>query len=167
MRVDTGAMWRFVVKNWPQIVAALGTANTFLKEHPGLQDWWRERLNDVSKRVAAVQQRRGDAARIRGMLDIIRDVAHELDASAADPSRVDAAGWTRRADDIELGVRLAESQARPERRRTLARLKTETDALLADVIDAIARVRALPEGGTPEVQEGPKRIPIRDPRSAD
>jgi hypothetical protein len=164
MRVDTGAVWRFVVKNWPQIVSALTAANRYLKDHPGLQDWWRERLTEVSKRIVAVQQRRGDAARIRGMLDIIRDVARELDEHAADRSRVDAAGWTRRADDIELGVRLAESQARPERRRTLARLKTETDALLAEVVDAIARVRELPTGGTdaPAVEPAP-----REPRSAD
>jgi hypothetical protein len=144
MRVDTGAIWRFVVKNWPQIVAALTTANRFLKDHPDLQAWWRQRLNDVSARVVAVQRRRSEAARIRGVLDIIRDVAHELETHQEDHPGFEAAPWVRRADDIELGVRLAETQARAEQRRTLGRLRTETDALLAQLLDATARLRSLP-----------------------
>jgi hypothetical protein len=149
MRADAGAMWRFAVRNWPKILAAVGALNAFLKEHPGVSTWLREQLDDIGKRVVAVQARRGDAARIRGMLDIIRDVAREWDAHQGDRSTADAAPWLRRADDIELGVRLAEKQARPDQKRTLVRLRAETDALLADLLQAMARARSLPATDSP------------------
>jgi hypothetical protein len=148
---NVGTMWRFLVKNWPKIIAAIGTLDLFLKNHPGIPAWFRERLDEIPKRIVAVQKRHGDAAKIRGMLDIIRDVAHQLDAHEGAQATTDAAAsWIRRADDIELGVRLAESQARTEQKKTLARLRTETDALLAELIDAIARVRALPASEPPD-----------------
>lgn len=150
MPADARAVWRFAVKNWPKAVAALGALRVFLKDHPEISKWLREQFDDIAQRVVAVQKRRGDAARIRGILDIIRDVAREWGVQKGDPSTADAALWLRRADDIELGVRLAEQQPRPDQKRTLARLGAEADALLADLLQAMARVRSLPAPEPPE-----------------
>jgi hypothetical protein len=142
MPVTVGAIWQLLVKHWPKIVAALTLFETFIKNHPGLPVWLKAQFEEVSKRVIAAQKRRGAAARIRGMLAIIRDVARDLDAHDGEQSTTDAANWIRRADDIELGVRLAETQARADQKKTLNRLRGETDTLLADLLEA-ARVRSL------------------------
>jgi hypothetical protein len=81
----------------------------------------------------------GPAAKIRGTLDLIRDVAN--DAQQAETSFL-AAPWIARADDIALGVRLAEQQDRPKQKETLADLKTRTDALLAELLETVARLHA-------------------------
>jgi hypothetical protein len=151
MPTPATAIWRIAVKNWPElvkngpkVVAAVGALSQFLKDHPDIPTWLRQRLDDVPKRVISVQKRHGDASRIRGNLDIVRDVAR--DAEKADGRTVQAAGYVARADGIERGVRLAEALARPEQRTALAQLKTRTDALLAELIDAVAQVDA----GAPE-----------------
>jgi hypothetical protein len=141
---DAATIWKFMVRNWPRIAAAVGTIDTFLKEHPGVPAWFRERLGDVRVQLLAVQQRRGEAARIRGMLGILRDVAQDLDAHDATRPRVDAAEWLGHADNIERRVRLAEAQSRAERRKSLERLRAETDGLLAALIDATAHARSVP-----------------------
>jgi hypothetical protein len=151
-----GTAVKFVVKNGPKIVAALGTVSVFLKNHPEIPAWFREQLDDIPKRISAAQARRTDAARIRGMLDIIRDVAREAEVNEADPSTADAATWIRRADEIELRVRLAEALPRPEQKKTLARLRTETEALLAERIDAVTGAPPVPASDSPS-DEPPTR----------
>ena len=156
MKADPGAISQFVVKNWPRALAALKELDTFLKAHPGVPTWLRGRLDDIRRRIDAVQKRRGDAARIRGMLDIIRTESRELAAHEGHRSATDPAAWIRRADTIDHRVRLAEVQDRPEQRRTLARLKAEADLLLADLIDATADV---PSGLESEQPDGPEDEP--------
>lgn len=148
MLAGTGAIWQFLSKNWPHIVRALQAVDAFLKIHPGVSTWIRQQLEEIRGRVVSVQKRRGEAAKIRGMLEIVKDVALELDTHAGHLSTADATTWIRRADDIERGVRIAETQARPDRKKSLARLRAETDVLLAEVIDAMAGVRPLPATAT-------------------
>jgi hypothetical protein len=78
------------------------------------------------------------------MLDILRDVVHDLDAHDASRSSIDPAEWLGHADNIERRVRLAEAQSRPAQRRSLAALRAETDGLLAALIDRTADRRSVP-----------------------
>lgn len=142
---------QFVVKNWPRIAAAFATVNLFLQRNPTISARVREQLEDIQKRLVALQHRRSDAGRIRGMLDIVRDVARELEAQD-EGSSVAAAAWLRRADTIERGVRLAEAQPRQEQKRTLARFKADAEALLAELVEATARTEADPAPAPPEVE---------------
>ena len=148
------AIWRIAIKNWPEIVkngpkvvAAVGVLTQFLKDHPDIPTWLRQRLNDIPDRIIREQKKHSDASRIRGNLDIVRDVAR--DAENAAPGTIVAAPFIARADGIERGVRLAEALARPEQKTALMQLKTRTDALLAELIDAVARVDA---GATAQVE---------------
>lgn len=127
--------WPLLVKYGPKAVAAVTVLIKFVTETPGIPDWFRDRLEDLPKRMSDVQKRRGDAAKIRGTLEIIRDVAR--DAETAD-ERIDGAGYALRADRIERGVKLAETQDRQEQKVLLSRLSTDTNALLAEVLEAVS-----------------------------
>jgi hypothetical protein len=146
MASPVGAVARLVVKTWPllvkygpKVVAALPLVTKFVKDHPDVPNWFRDRMNAVPKRLVAIQGRVGTAAKITGTLDLIRDVAR--DAEQAETS-FSAAPWVGRADDIALGVRLAEKQDRPKQKETLAGLKGRTDDLLADLLEHVARLHA-------------------------
>lgn len=132
----------FVVKNGPAALAAGARLITFLKDHPALPTWFRDQADDLRKRVAEILKRRGDAPRIRGMLDIIRDVAHQMEAHGPEGSGATAASWIAQADNIEQRVRLAEAQLGATQKKTLARIATETDELLAALIEETARIGA-------------------------
>ena len=133
-----GTALRLAVKNAPKIIAAIGALSVFLKNHPDISTRARETLEGIPKRLTTVLQRHGDAAKIRGILGIIRDVAGELDAPATSGPRIDAGEWLAKADGIERRVRLAEAQPRAEQKKTLAGLLSEAEALLADFIQATA-----------------------------
>jgi hypothetical protein len=148
MKADAGAISRFVGTNWPKAVAALKEVDTFLKEHPGVPTWVRGRFADIRRRIDAVQQRRGDAAKIRAILEIIRSEAREFEAQGL--HRIEADSWIQRADNIERRVRLAEVLDERDRKKTLGRLRTEADALVADLIDATAIVPSTPAPQPPE-----------------
>ena len=88
-----GTALRLAVKNAPKIIAAIGALSVFLKNHPDISTRARETLEGIPKRLTTVLQRHGDAAKIRGILSIIRDVAGELDAPAASgPGSTPASG---------------------------------------------------------------------------
>ena len=131
--------WPLIVKYGPKVVAALPLVLKFVQDHPDVPNWFRERMSGVPKRLVAIQARVGTAARIRGTLDLIRDVAR--DAQEAETS-FQATPWVERADDIALGVRLAEKQDRPKQKETLGGLKTRTDDLLAELLESVARLHA-------------------------
>jgi hypothetical protein len=163
-----GTVFRLVVKNAPKIGVALQAVNVFLKANPAISTWARERLTAVPKQVAAVQKRHGDAAKIRGMLDIVREVAGELEAHASDAAGpVVAAPWVQRADDIERGVRLAEKQSPPERRKSFARLKEQADALLAELLEATTRVQTVPAPGATAASQDESAEPDLDRAAPD
>lgn len=130
-----------IVKHWPKILMAVGALTKFVNDHPDLPDRFRKQLSALPDRIADAQRRRGDAAKIRGTLDIVRDVAR--DAQEAEHA-FESATWIRRADDIALGVRLAEELDRPQRKPALAKLKAQTDTLLADLIDTVAHLHSGP-----------------------
>jgi hypothetical protein len=155
MPSTAGAIVKAAVKHGPKIAAGVITFVAFVKENPAITTWLREHLGDIPKRLNEVNARHGDAAKFRGMLEIIRDVARELDAHAGDQPTTHAATWLEHADKIELGVRLAEAQPRPEQKRTLARLRTETEELLAELLQATAGVQTDPstESTEPESAE--------------
>jgi hypothetical protein len=145
MEADTGGVSRFVAKNWPRVVVALKEAETFLKDHPEVPARLRRQFDDIRKRLAAVQNLRGDGARIREMLNVVRSEAPELDGPAA--------RWTSRADNIERRVRLAELQDQPAQKNTLAGLREEAGVLIAELIDATAN-RSLPGSEEPGDEPG-------------
>ncbi len=129
--------WPLVVKYGPRVVAVLPHFVKFFQDHQEIPNWFRDRMGGVPKRLVAIQARVGTAARIRGTLDLIRDVSR--DAQQAETS-FDATPWVGRADDIALGVRLAEKQDRPKQKETLAGLKSRTDDLLAELLESVARL---------------------------
>jgi len=145
-----GTALRLAVKNAPRIIAAVGALSVFLKNHPDLSTRARETLEAVPKRFTAALQRHGDAAKTRGILGIIRDVAGELDVPGASGPKIDATEWLAKADGIERRVRLAEAQPRPEQKKTLAGLLSEAEALLADFIQATADTKPSTEPGRPD-----------------
>lgn len=132
MAVPVRDVAKYVVKNVPTVLAALATVRTFVNDHPGTPTWFRDQFDDLGKRIAAVQKQYGDAARIRGMLVIVRDVAHQMDAHGD--------RWISRADNIEQRVRLAEARPRPGQKKALAAIAKETDELLAHLIEETARL---------------------------
>ena len=127
--------WPLLVKYGPKALGALTVLTRFAADNPAIPTWFRKRLQDLPKRLSDVQKRSGDAARIRGTLEVVRDVAR--DAQAAD-EQVDGAGYVVRADRIERGVKLAETLDGQERKLALRRLKTDTDGLLAEVLEAVS-----------------------------
>jgi hypothetical protein len=133
--------WPLLLKYGPKAVAAFGVLSKFVADNPRIPTWFRERLEHLPTRLSDVQRRPGDAAKIRGTLEIIRDVAR--DAQKAD-ERVDAEDYVNRADRIERGVKLAETQDRREQRALLGKLKADTDALLAELLEAVS---GTPAGG--------------------
>jgi hypothetical protein len=155
MRADPKAISRFIGTNWPRAVAALKEVDAVLKEHPDVPTWVRGRFDDIRKRIETIPQRRGDAAKIRAVLEIVRTEAREFEVQGG--HRIDAASWARRADNLERRVRLAEVVKQPEQKAALTRLRVEADALVGDLIDATASVPALPmhqpqEGELPEAE---------------
>ena len=154
MKADTRAISRFIGTNWPKAVAALKEVDAFLKEHPDVPTWLRRRFDDIRKRIETIPQRRGDAAKIRAMLDIVRTEARDFEAQGG--HRIDAASWAQRADNLERRVRLAEVLNQPEQRTALARLRAEADALVGDLIDATATVQSLPAPATEGEQPAPE-----------
>ncbi len=127
----------FALKYGPTIGKALADLVAFVKANPSLPAAVRSRLADITRRLNAVSKRTG-AAKITGMLDIIRDVAGE--ASADGQSAVDAGPWITRADSIGRRVRLASALPRADQKKALALLMTETKVALADLIEALAPV---------------------------
>lgn len=135
MQVKVGPAIELAKKYGPQLGTAVAAIGTFLAKNPKVSTWAQEHLDDLPKRLAVVLQRRGDAAKIRGVLEVTRDSVRTLRSKDAERVRDVADGWVTRADDLELVVGLAEHLGASERRRTLARLRTKADALLAEVIE--------------------------------
>jgi hypothetical protein len=156
MEGDARGVSRFVAKNWPRVVVALKEVETFLKDHPEVPNRLRRQLDDIRKRLDAVQNLRGDAARIREMLNVVRSEARDLDGPGGTQSTAGAARWTSRADNIERRVRLAELQDQPAQKNTLAGLRAEAGVLIAELIDATANAGSLslPQREEPEDEPG-------------
>jgi hypothetical protein len=132
---QVGKLVKLAVKHGPKLVSAIGLLATFMKNNPGIPSWFRKQLDDVNKRV------------VRGMLDIVKDVASKLREHDRERSGADADRWIERADSIGHRVRLAEALPKASQKKTLAGLLSETEALLAELIDALARV------GPPSTEE--------------
>lgn len=158
--------WPLLVKYGPQALTAVSVLTKFVTDNPAVPAWFRDRLRDVPKRMNAVQKRHGEAAKIRGTLEIIRDVAQ--DAHTAD-ARINAADYRSRADRIELGVRLAETQDRQARKIQLGRLKADTDALLAELLESVSGTQptASGAGGPGDRSTIADESPAADPPAAD
>lgn len=137
MATDVQAILKLVVKYGPKLVKATTLVAQFLIANPAIPNWLRDHLDDLPDRLKLIQKQHGDAAKIRGMLGIIRDVSGALQAH--DESTVEVAAWLHRADKMELAVRLAEAQPRSEGKKTLKRLLTETGDLLAELLEATTK----------------------------
>jgi len=127
-------LWPLLVKYGPKVVGAVTLLTKFVADNPRIPAWFRERMTDLPKRLSDVQKRHGDAAKIRGTLEIIRDVAQSAQQAG---ESLDAADYTARADRIERGLRLVEAKDRADRKPMLAKLKSDTDDLLAEVLQAV------------------------------
>ncbi len=152
MKADAKALSRFVVQNWPRAREAFKEVDAFLKDHPAVPLWFRGRVEDLRKRFEVAQLQRSDAGRIRATLEIVRTEVRGVQGQPDPALVVDPTSWLQRADNIERRVRLAEAQSKPEQRKTLARLRAEADALIADLIDESAADAARP---TPQKLEAP------------
>lgn len=141
-----GGAGRFVLKHGPTLVMKYGPSlmkaaqnvREFVKEHPTIPSWVQARLNDIATQTDTIRKRRGDAAQIRGMVDLVRTQALSSDVSG------DVAAWVKRADTIELRVGMTEKLSQPLQKTTLAAIKQEAEALLAEFIGALAYVPPTP-----------------------
>lgn len=137
-----GGAGKFVLKHGPLLIAkhgptlmrAVADMRSFMKDHPGVPNWVQDRYTDITRQTDALRKKRGDAAQIRGMVDIVREQAQSADVSG------DVAEWVKRADTITLRVGLAERLPPSLRETTIAGLKAESESLLAEFIDALAYV---------------------------
>jgi hypothetical protein len=144
----TGRMtlWRLIVLNWPRIVAAGGTAERFVREHPETEAWLRQQVQDLRGQVVATQRRRGESAPILGTLDVVRRLIGEIEARRGGAPNSRTSSWGSRADHIDRTLQIAEAAAPADRSRECARLLGETDALLSEVVAEITLIRSLPRG---------------------
>lgn len=126
---------KFAVKYGPTIGKALADLFAFINANPNLPAAVRTRLAEIIRRLNTLSKRTG-AAKITGMLDIIRDVAGE--ESADGRSAVDSGPWIARADSIGRRVRLASALPKADQKKALALLMTEAKVSLADFIEALA-----------------------------
>lgn len=125
---------RLAMKYGPSLMKAVGNVREYVNDHPTIPAWVQERLDNVVRQVDSVRKRRGDAAQISGLLEVLREQMVSLDGA------VDLSQWTDHAHNIERRVRVAEKLSQPLRDQKLAELRAETETLLAGFIDAIAYV---------------------------
>ena len=136
---------KLLVKQWPRIEMAARFIGPYLAAHPELSTQIRERLAGLGEQVRTAQRRRGDAEKIRGMLAIVRGTVADLEREHGEAAfRERTTVWLERANRIELAVRLAEAREPAEKKKSLARLRTETDGLVGDVLNAMTTSRELP-----------------------
>jgi len=140
-------LWRLIVMNWPRIIGALRLAERYVREHPETEAWLRQRLVDVRAQVVAAQRRGSASAEIRATLDVVRRVVVEVSVRHGGGATGTIDVWTSRADQIDRALDLADAGPPADRRRTLERLRTETDVLLSDVIGQLTHLRSLPHRG--------------------
>lgn len=136
---NVAAVQRFVAANWPKLVKAwphVRRAIEFAAANVDLSKRAQRRVGDLVQRIADAQQRHGDAAKIRALLQGARETAGEIDADdAAGSSSV--AEWLLRAQRIERAVGLADKQTGAAKKKALTGLKQQTDELVADMIAAM------------------------------
>lgn len=133
----------FVRKHWKAIGAAFTLISKFLADHPEIPARVRDQIDRMQKRIAEQVSKPDPEAQIRGVLDVVRDEARSAgDGFASDP-------WLRKSDSIERDLRLAKVQDRAARKKTLSRLRGESDQLVADLLLALARTRST-DGGSAE-----------------
>jgi hypothetical protein len=147
MAVQIKDVVKLVVKHGPQVSRALAYALDFIKQNPNAPVWVRTRLQDLVKRLQELRKKK-DAKRIRGTLEVVRDVARDAGTQSPLPSPTGAKSWAARADNIGHRVRLAEAMPKAQKKVALALLVTETDALLADLLESIAKIGPASELGT-------------------
>lgn len=140
----TQVVLKLALKYWPTVVTVITALIAFLKDHPNLPAWVQKRITLVLQQLADAQKKRGEAAKIRAMLQIARKTADDLRSRQPDQFAGQASEWVAQADKIELSIDLAETQPKAERKETLSRLRKQTDVLVASVLNALTGVRALP-----------------------
>ena len=137
MPSNASRLLQFAWKHKALLTTAVAAIGKFLADHPNLPAWAKSRLDDIAKRMQKVPTKQGDAAQILGTVGVVRTEANSLAAESDIPASV-TASWLKRANDIEHAVRLAEQQSQPLQRRTLAKLKSDTEAVLAEIIETVA-----------------------------
>jgi len=134
-----GTVAKLVIKYGPKAIAAIISMATLIAKNPAMAEWAKKQFEDISRRMQEVSKERGDAAKTRGTLSVIRDVARALEANDPGKDETHADLWIQRADKIELRVQLAEALPRTPKKKALSDLKAEATSLLAVLSDVTAR----------------------------
>jgi hypothetical protein len=140
----TGEIVKLLMKHGPKALEWGNALAEFIRKNPNLPVWTRKQIDGMSKRLKELSLQRGDAAKVRGMLEIIRDGARKLEAHGGVRPETAAAPWLERADNINLRIDLAVAQPKAEQKRSLAGLKSEATTLLAELIEATERAGSTP-----------------------
>lgn len=124
--------WELAKKYWPLALEAWRQVDKFTKDHPGIPDALRRRIEAVRERFAEAQRKRTPEARVRATLDVIRRIADERsEDEAIAPDSV--ADLRHRVEAIQRALALAEARTGEARRTMLSQVVKRTDALAAEV----------------------------------
>lgn len=138
MPADVGAFAKLIMKHGPKAVEWTNAVADFIRKNPELPAWAGKQLEDLAKQAKRLSKRRDDAEKIRKVLERVGDGARNLQTHAGEQPGFEAAPWLKRAENIELRVRLAAAEPKSEQKKTLAQLNAEALALLADLSVATA-----------------------------
>jgi hypothetical protein len=139
MSANAGNFAKIVIKHGPTAMKWISTAAELLVKNSQMVEWAKKQFEDISRRMQEVSKQHGDAAKTRGTLSVIRDVARALEANDPGKDETHADLWSQRADKIELRVQLAEALPRTPKKKALSDLKAEATSLLAALSDVTAR----------------------------
>ena len=139
MSANAGNFAKILIKHGPAAMKWISVVAVPLAKNPDILEWAQKQFQDISRRMDEVSKQHGDAAKTRGMLSVVRDVARNLEANDPGKDETRADLWIQRADKIELRVQLAEAQPRTPKKKALTALKAEATSLLAALSDVTAR----------------------------
>lgn len=128
------AAWTVFKKYWPLALEAWRQVDKFVKDHPGLPDTVRRRLDAWRAGFADAQKKRTPEARVSATLDVIRRLADEAagDEDISSVDAVDGAELRRRVDAVQRALEIVEAQAGDARRVMLRQVVKRADALAAE-----------------------------------
>lgn len=133
MALDGKQLWVRVRKYGPMVVAASGQVSAYLRAHPEIAGPVRQRLEAWSEAVLAARHRRSPDGQVAATIDLVQRLA----ADRRDTDLVQAEAWDGRAAALRQALGLALTRAGTPRRRMLARVSGEADALAAEVFDTL------------------------------
>ena len=129
----------------PRAMAALEGLDKLNRRFPDAPGKGAAYARQVAARLAEARSKRTDGGRMRHTLTIVREAtaSMEKDRIGDEQFAEQAATWRRRANDLENALTLADSLRGKARRELVADLRSKTDDLTREVIEALgAAVRS-------------------------